>query len=339
MCSFTPYPPHGALGLLAGASTANSAMAVALAEQKRKTGWETKFSQWRSPPSETENDKIDRTTRMIREAISANTFLSNLDLQIIIQGSYANNTNVRGESDVDVCVLMRDIYNYETLQASPGTTHYHQITHTPPHITSKQFKEALHTALNTKFGMQQVARGNKSLKIRSGSARVNADVVAANVYRLYLPDQYQPVNYLTTTLEGVAIHPDQGAMIINWPLQHKENGIEKNKITGGRYKAVVRVLKSLNLEMQSASYQPIPSFLLECLVYNCPEHCFANEKLYENVQSVLLQISFLQTLLGNAGDWFEVSGLKLLFGAHQKWQVADATRFATHAKQRLSGSA
>ncbi len=309
------------------------------AEIKRKAGWETKFTTWRSPPSETEADKIARTERMIRAAIDANDFLSKLDLQIIVQGSYSNNTNIRGESDVDICVLMRDVYNYDTANAYQGAYHAHGITHTPPTVTSASFKNALHQALVDKFPPSTVNRGNKCITIRSTTARVDADVVAANTYRLYMPPANQPVTYATPTAEGVAIHPDNGAMIINWPLQHNEQGREKNNRTGGRFKAVVRILKSLNVEMKSANYQPIPSFLVECLVYNCPDHCFdSNKKLYENVQSALMHISFLKSLLGDPASWLEVSEYKSLFTALQPWSVADATRFATRATERLRGS-
>lgn len=337
MCAPTSYPP-GMLGALAALEQPSSAVAFA-AEISRKAAWETKFSRWRSPPSETEAEKIERTERMIRSAIDADDFLSSLDLQIIVQGSYSNNTNVRGESDVDICVLMRDIYNYHTVNAFLGAYHHHGITHIPPTITPAAFKNALHRALVAKFDAGTVQRGNKCIKIRSNSARVDADVVAANTYRLYMPEANQPVTTLTRTVEGVAIHPDQGSMIVNWPLQHNANGRAKNTRTGGRFKAVVRILKSLNLEMESPNYKPLQSFLIECLVYNCPDHCFDGDKLYENVQSALTYISLLQGLLGNASAWVEVNEMKLLFGAHQPWELADVARLITHAQRRLAGAA
>jgi hypothetical protein len=232
-----------------------------------KQEWETKFLSWRSPPSETEIDKIERTERMIREAIANDIFLSLLNLKIIVQGSYSNNTNVRGESDVDICVLRRDMYHYHTANAFPGAYHYHGITHIPPTITPADFKNALYRALAAKFGTGTVQLGNKCIKIRSSSARVDADVVAANIYRLYVPEANQPVTESTRTVEGVAIHPDQGNMIVNWPLQHNINGRDKNNRTHLRFKAVVRILKTLNLEMESREYKPLQSFLIECLVY------------------------------------------------------------------------
>lgn len=334
---FVPPSSLGILGALGALEQPSSAFAFA-SEINRKAAWETKFSRWRSPPSETEAQKIERTERMIRSAIDADTYLSSLDLQIIVQGSYSNNTNVRGESDVDICVLMRDIYNYHTANAYPGAYHYHGISHIPPTITPASFKNALHQALVAKFDAGTVQRGGKCIKIRSNSARVDADVVAANIYRLYVPGANQPVTALTPTIEGIAIHPDQGAMIVNWPLQHGANGRAKNTRTGGRFKAVVRILKSLNLEMAGTNYKPLQSFLIECLVYNCPDHCFVGDKLYENVQSALTHISFLQGLLGNSSSWLEVNEIKLLFGSHQPWELADVQRFVAHAQRRLAGA-
>ena len=39
-----------------------------------------------------------------------------MDIDIFIQGSYANNTNVRSESDVDVCVMLRDTFHTDYAQ-------------------------------------------------------------------------------------------------------------------------------------------------------------------------------------------------------------------------------
>jgi hypothetical protein len=46
---------------------------------------------------------------MIRKAISASAVLAKRDIQVFTQGSYRNSTNVRLESDVDVCVRLMDL--------------------------------------------------------------------------------------------------------------------------------------------------------------------------------------------------------------------------------------
>lgn len=306
------------------------------AEQNRKDAWEARFSRWRSPPSDTEAEKIERTERMIREAVAANEYLSTLNLEIFAQGSYSNNTNVKGESDVDICVLMHNTYYYETIPAYPGAVHAHEIAHFPIVHTPATLKANLYRALVEKFGAEQVSLENKCIKIRSSTVRVDADVVPATVHRRYTPSAGESVSLSTAKIDGIAIHSNQNGMIASWPQQHNQNGRVKNNLTGRRFKAVVRILKSLNLELEGPNYIPLRSFLIECLVYNCPNHCFESEKLYDNVQAVLTHISFLQGLLGNPDSWLEIHEMKKLFGADQPWRIIDVLNFVTHVQARLA---
>lgn len=301
----------------------------------RAAAWEDRFARWSNPPSNTEAEKIERTERMIREAVGANEYLSGLDIRIIVQGSYRNNTNIRSESDVDICVLMRNTYHYATL---PGARRRSNIFHQPIVYHPAELKQALHGALINKFGVQNVEWGNKCIKIHSTTARVNADVVAAITHRLYIPAAGHEIDINTPALEGIAIHPDSGSIIINWPEQHYQNGCTKNIETGQRFKSIVRVLKILNLEMENTAYSPIQSFLVESLVYNCPEHCFVSNALYTNVQNVLTHISFLSGIFGNSNNWYEVNGIKKLFDSTQPWNINDAIRFVNRAQRRLAES-
>lgn len=79
---------------------------------------EDKLSRWIGPSSDTEKDKQDRTERMIREAIDAHAPFNNCSLKVYAKGSYANNTNVRSDSDVDIAVECTDVLHWE--EAEPG---------------------------------------------------------------------------------------------------------------------------------------------------------------------------------------------------------------------------
>jgi hypothetical protein len=65
---------------------------------------EDQLSGWTGPSSDTEKDKQDRTERMIRQAIDAHEPFNGYSLKVYAKGSYANNTNVRADSDVDIAV-------------------------------------------------------------------------------------------------------------------------------------------------------------------------------------------------------------------------------------------
>ena len=74
---------------------------------------ESTLLSWTAPLSATEERRAENTIRMIREAINSDVDLKSMDIEVFTQGSFANNTNVRSESDVDVCVMVRDTFHSE----------------------------------------------------------------------------------------------------------------------------------------------------------------------------------------------------------------------------------
>ena len=65
--------------------------------------WETWLKNSIGPASDTEEQDRDRTEKRIRDAISADRRLAG-NVHVFAKGSYANRTNVRRDSDVDVAV-------------------------------------------------------------------------------------------------------------------------------------------------------------------------------------------------------------------------------------------
>ena len=72
---------------------------------------EERLQSWTAPLSDTEKQRADNAIKMIRAAIDGSEELKHMDIEIFTQGSYANNTNVRSESDVDVCVMLKDVFH------------------------------------------------------------------------------------------------------------------------------------------------------------------------------------------------------------------------------------
>jgi len=70
--------------------------------------WEAVFGAWSQGPGKTESDKAENAETAIRKAIKASEPLKNLDITVFAQGSYRNRTNVRQESDVDICVRLSE---------------------------------------------------------------------------------------------------------------------------------------------------------------------------------------------------------------------------------------
>ena len=72
--------------------------------------WEETLSGWATAPSETAREKAENAERMVRKAIAASGVLGEHSIEVFAQGSYRNRTNVRQESDVDICVRCMDTF-------------------------------------------------------------------------------------------------------------------------------------------------------------------------------------------------------------------------------------
>ncbi len=66
--------------------------------------WEDVFSSWAQGPGRSESDKCENAETAVRKAITADRTLSNFDVSVFAQGSYKARTNIRQDSDVDICI-------------------------------------------------------------------------------------------------------------------------------------------------------------------------------------------------------------------------------------------
>jgi tRNA nucleotidyltransferase (CCA-adding enzyme) len=77
---------------------------------------EETFNHWKRTASQTEETRISNAIRMVKDAVSSSNELKDKNIDIFVQGSYANDTNVRAESDVDVCVMLKDTFYSEKIK-------------------------------------------------------------------------------------------------------------------------------------------------------------------------------------------------------------------------------
>ncbi|OMC75254.1 hypothetical protein BK121_04470 [Paenibacillus odorifer] len=96
-----------------------------------------------------------------------------------MQGSYANNTNVRTQSDVDIAVVEED--TFRTQYRSGVSDSNYGFVNAPSR--SKTFKDEIEEALKDKFGTD-VSRENKSIKIYGNTYRKDAEYLFFHLYSL-----------------------------------------------------------------------------------------------------------------------------------------------------------
>jgi hypothetical protein len=293
--------------------------------------WESVFSTWAQGPSKTEQERAENAEQQIYQAIQNSPELYHRNIKVFTQGSYRNRVNVRRESDVDIGVLCFDThfsdYTDDNIKAQVSRFE------SPATYTFAQFKNELHRALVVRFGSGQATRGDKAIQVDENTYRVNADVAPFFEHKRY----YSAAHFHS----GVQMLTDKGRSIINWPEQHYENGVNKNTLTTRRYKRGVRILKTLRNEMAEAGIsaaEPIPSFLIECLVWNAPNSAFDYDSYKRMMREVLAHL-FNGTLLDErCGEWGEVSELKYLFRGSQPWTREKAHTFLGAAWEYGTGS-
>lgn len=283
---------------------------------------ESTLQAWTAPLSLTEEKRVENTIRMIRDAIKSSEELSDCTIEVFAQGSYANNTNVRQNSDIDVCVMLTSTFYAEYVN---GKTR-EDYGFLAGGMKYSEYKAKVFNALVKKFGLPTLSLGNKSIKIASNSYHVNADVVPAMQYRDYrIINSVDPNRFV----EGIQFTAKDNSTVINYPKIHISNGKEKNVATNHEYKKLVRIMKHVRNDMVDCGLvdgEIYSSFLMECLIWNIPNNEI--EKFDTWTMKLRNAIYFLWKEIndGNFSDWGEVSECLYLFRG-RKWNALGTMQF------------
>ena len=277
------------------------------------------LSSWIQPSSQDEQDRQDRARRMIYDAIKEHAPFAGADIEVYAKGSYANNTNVRNDSDVDIVVECRDCMYYDF---APGVT----PAITPGRAysgpwTPDAWRREVTSAITNCFGSADVEAGGSVALVVAAKpgSRPSADVVPSYHYRYYWAGDRSRWD------DGSAVYKADGGRIINWPQQQLDNGRAKNTASGRRYKSYARALK--NAENYLARHELInakPSYLMECLAWNVPDAILKTGDLDAGFHATLAWLWNHLTDNYTYKDWEEPNKLKYLFWSGQKWTLADA---------------
>jgi len=250
-----------------------------------------------------------------------------MDYDIYLQGSYKNDTNIRGDSDVDLVVELKSSFIYDISTLSPVDQVLFNQDIRPAIYDWFQFRAHVLRALQSYYGSASVREGNKSLKIDAGSGRLSSDIIVCQQYRKY--SRYRNI-YDLSFIEGIIFFvSSENRWAVNYPKLHYENGVRKNSqsFTNGWFKHVVRIFKNARTYLEENSAIPddlAPSYFLECLIYNAP-----NDKFGHNYQcSFHSLLSWLNGLGDNdMNQLLCQNGLIGLFGnSPEQWSTMKAQR-------------
>lgn len=293
---------------------------------------EEQLKKWSVAPG---TSRAKATYGAIKNALENSELLLGKKVDIYLQGSYANSTNIKSDSDVDVVVQLNSVWNSDLSRLSPQEEIAYKAAVTSSDYGVAELRNDVFKSLGKYFGQQVVDdSGNKSIKVLGNNGRLNADVVPALQHRIYTSFASLEV---PTFVEGMKFKSKDRIIIENFPKLHKEKGEEKNSISqaGEHYKHLVRVMKNIKRQLVDSGVIPgelAPSYFVECLIHNVPNSYFG-----ENYQNSLgLVLRFLQTEC-DVGALRAGNGIHLIFG-DKPWQwnsEENAARFLENVNNFL----
>lgn len=234
--------------------------------------------------------------------------------EVYLQGSYKNNTNIRGSSDVDVVVQLNSVFLSNLTEEQKR-----KFGFTKAEYTWQDFRQDVRAALVDYYGISRVQEGKKTLKVKT--PYLPADVVVCLQYRKYPLNPKSEDDYI----EGMTFYvSSESRWVINYPKLHYQNGTAKNQRTGGVYKPTIRMFKNARTYLieRGVSQDLAPSYFIECLLYNVPDSRFIGtfRGIFRNV---------IHWLIGSDLNSFRCQNEQdNLFGnSPEQWAEEDAKRF------------
>lgn len=300
--------------------------------------WHELFKLWSKPPSDIEEAKGSTAADMIKDALRSYPALRIRKFEVYPTGSYRNNTNVRLDSDIDIAVVSREaVYNEFPPEGLPTRA---MLGVTDAEYGLEAFRRDVGAALVQKFGSDGVTPGDKTFNLHESRRRLDADVTPFLLYRRYTGHKNSDGSW--RYFEGAGMQPKKNPsqLIINWHQQHYDEGVKRNDATRRRFKRITRILKRLRNDMRdsrvreiSTAAVPIPSFLIECLVFNAADECFNREEgsYYQDVRETIRHLWNGTKDDLHCKEYLEVSRLKWLFRSGQPWSRIDAHAFLLQA--------
>ena len=228
---------------------------------------ESQLSRWSDHGPQ---DASKRTHEAIRRALNAYRWPDGVTYDFYLQGSYRNDTNVRGDSDVDVVLELTSSFRYDARRLSEFNRNRLSASLDDAAYDWNDFRRDALKALAAGFGKNMVGQGNKSIRLKADTSRLAADVVVCIEHRDYVNSDFYAGGMTFYALRDKR-------WIVNYPGDHSEQGAEKSRRTGDRYKRTVRMFKNARNYAEThrrMSASLAPSYFVECLLYNAPDAAF-----------------------------------------------------------------
>ncbi|MSQ30592.1 MAG: hypothetical protein EXR64_00990 [Dehalococcoidia bacterium] len=275
-----------------------------------------------------------RTFEVVRDALLASPALAARNVRVYLQGAHASDTLIRADEPVDVVIESGTAYlTGYTPHVSDLTRQSIEGDGTAGSWDYWQFRGEVQAALQAAFP-GAVRDGRHALRVMHTSLSVTApgppaEVIAALPYRHYsgLGGWTAGITYFTRGFEQV----------VHYPRLHRDNGALKDRETEGRYRATVRTARQMRDYLQDVlalERGRVPSYFLECLLWNVPARTYAAEAPGPRMQQVVRYLEgaylpafeqqhMIESLFGPTPSQWTTSDARLFIDAASRWLGAE----------------
>jgi hypothetical protein len=175
--------------------------------------------------------------------LDKNAPYASLSKQVYLQGSYGNDTNVHGDSDVDIVVCSLASFDYDLSRLSPPEKAAFQRDYPGTGHSTQSFQQSVYGWLRKCYG-SDVNPPKKAVHINEQPHRRSADVLICIEHRQY--HRYTSISD-NHHYSGVQFHAADGTKIVNFPKEHSKDCTTKHGNTSDRSKPAVRIFNGAQL--------------------------------------------------------------------------------------------
>jgi hypothetical protein len=252
---------------------------------------EAQLNTWTTPGSQQQSSETYQSIKNVLE--HKNAPYASRQIDSFLQGSYGNDTNIRGgDTDVDIVLRTKAFFHYN-IDALPDVqkAEFKRVHPNPSEYTLTNFRKEVTDWLSQQYGGDFDPSGKKALRLKQNGNRRSADVLLVaphKRYTQYLSDNPKDQIFV----EGVLFITTDGRSIINYPKQHSDNMTTKHQATNSRLKPTVRIYKNMrNRMVQDGLIRAgvAPSYFIEGLLRNIPNDKFGGS-LVERIENTFAWI-------------------------------------------------
>jgi hypothetical protein len=191
---------------------------------------------------------------------------------IRLQGSYANDTNVYRDSDVDLIIRLDSSFYHDAPTLPPDQYRIFERKYPGTAVYGlPEFKVEVANWLRQRFGDIEV--GQKAIFIPGAGRRRDCDVLPCARFKYY----YRVTEDDESFADGICFFLRDGTRIVNFPVQHSNNCTTKHGTTNQWFKPTVRLYKNMRNYLADRNILRegvAPSYFIEGMLWNVPSEKF-----------------------------------------------------------------